>query len=122
MTLGIPGRIALFAAYTVLSVAGLVMIKHALAPAMAAARAGDLVTTHSVLVAAGASSYIASFAVWMVILATTELTVAYPVAIGLTLALSAFAAVAMLGEHMGLLRIAGAALIFAGVCCIAWSR
>ena len=81
--------VVLFAAYTASSVIGLLLL--------------------------GASLYVASFAVWLVILARHELSSAYPAAIGLTLAFSTLGAVLLLNEALNVARLVGIALIFLGI-------
>jgi multidrug transporter EmrE-like cation transporter len=62
-----------------------------------------------------AALYIGSFAVWLVILGRNELSVAYPIAIGLTLAFSTCTTGVMLGEVLTAWRIGGIALVFLGI-------
>jgi multidrug transporter EmrE-like cation transporter len=105
----------LFAVYTLLSVAGMVLMKYAMPLVKEAATNSSSVFAPTALVAAGAGMYVVSFALWMVILARTPLTVAYPIAVGLTMALSTFAAVAILGEAVKWQTLAGMCLVFAGI-------
>jgi multidrug transporter EmrE-like cation transporter len=110
--------IACYAGYTVLSVWGLLLLKPALSP-MAA---GGAITASGVMqAAAGLVIYTVSFALWLVVLARQPLSVSYPIAIGLTLAASAFAAAWRLDEVLPMLRIAGIAVIFVGVLMVARS-
>ena len=106
--------IALFAVYTVSSVVGLLLLKHALPIARADWQSGSLVTAAALVLGLGACLYVASFAVWLVILSRHELSAAYPTAIGLTLAFSAAGAALFIGESLSVLRIAGIALSFVG--------
>jgi multidrug transporter EmrE-like cation transporter len=106
----------LLGAYAVLSVASLLLLKLG---APAAREAGlDLARIPAAALAqlaAGVALYAASFAVWLAVLARLELSVAYPVAIGLTLAGISLASVVVLRESIGLLHLAGIALIFGGI-------
>jgi drug/metabolite transporter (DMT)-like permease len=107
--------IALFAVYTASSVVGLLLLKHALPLARIDWQGGSYVTASVLLLACGACLYIASFAVWLFILARHELSAAYPAAIGLTLAFSTIGAALLLSEPLSPLRLAGIALIFIGI-------
>jgi len=107
--------IILFAGYTIGSVTSLILLKHWLAPARAAWQAGAGMVEPSLWVALGAGLYGLSFLTWMVILARNELTVAYPIAIGLTLAFSSIAATVLLGEAISVIRAAGMLLILSGI-------
>ena len=105
----------LFAAYTAASVIGLLLLKHALPLVRADWQGGSFLTAPVLVLAVGACLYIASFAVWLIILARHELSAAYPTAIGLTLAFSTLAASVFLGEPLSFLRIGGIILIFIGI-------
>jgi multidrug transporter EmrE-like cation transporter len=107
--------ITLFAAYTVSSVIGLLLLKHALPLARIDWQTGFSLTAPVLLLAAGACLYIASFAVWLIILARHELSAAYPAAIGLTLAFSTIGAALLLSEPLGPVRVGGIILIFIGI-------
>jgi len=107
--------IALFAAYTASSVIGLLLVKHALPFVRVEWQNGFAVTASVLLLLLGAGLYIASFAIWLVILARHELSVAYPTAIGLTLAFSTVGAAVYLAEPLSLLRFSGIILIFLGI-------
>lgn len=105
----------LFAAYTLFSVAGMVLVKYAIPALKAAAAAGTSVFIPGALVATGAGLYVAGFALWMVILARTPLTIAYPIAVGLTMAFSTVAAILILGEAMKSQTVVGTLLVFVGI-------
>lgn len=105
----------LFAVYTVASVAGLLLLKAHMAAAVQAIRDGIVVRIDVVLVVVGAGLYVLSFLVWLVILSRLELSVAYPIAIGLTLVCSTIAATVLLGEAISPTRAAGIGIVFLGV-------
>jgi multidrug transporter EmrE-like cation transporter len=105
----------LFGIYAIGSVASLMLIKHWLPEAQAALRIGNVFTMPGLFVCSGAFLYIVSFLVWMVILARNDLTVAYPIAISLTLLLSTLGAAMLLGEPVSAMRTAGIAIILAGI-------
>jgi drug/metabolite transporter (DMT)-like permease len=107
--------IALFAVYTASSVVGLLLLKQALPLARIDWQTGFSLTVPLLLLVCGACLYIASFAVWVVILARHELSAAYPAAIGLTLAFSTVGAATFLSEPLSPARLAGIALIFLGI-------
>ena len=111
---------AVFAAYTVASATALILIKLHLAPAL-----GSLRTTpdwgHILPAASGAILYGVSVLLWFYVLTKFDLSVAYPIAVGLTLAFSALGGVIILGEILTPLRILGIAMIMAGVVAVARS-
>jgi len=107
--------IALFAAYTVTSVIGLLLIKHALPLVHIDWQRGVSIDASMLLLALGACLYISSFAVWLIILARHELSSAYPTAIGLTLAFSTLGAAVLLNESLNATRLLGIGLIFLGI-------
>ena len=107
--------IALFAAYTVASVVGLLLIKHALPLVHIDWQLGVSIDAPMLLLALGACLYVSSFAVWLIILARHELSSAYPTAIGLTLAFSTLGAAVLLNESLNALRLLGIGLIFLGI-------
>ncbi|SEP05572.1 EamA-like transporter family [Luteibacter sp. UNC138MFCol5.1] len=111
----------LFAAYTLLSVGGMVVAKRAL-PALKVAFAQGHDWFHpAVLVALGGAMYVCSFLTWMVILSRSPLMTAYPAAVGLTMAFSTLCAIVFLGETLTVASVAGVLLIFAGVLVLARS-
>lgn len=105
----------LYLIYTAASVSGLLLVKAYLPSLKQAIGSGTLFRTEVLFVAIGAFLYIFSFLVWMLILSRLELSVAYPIAIGLTLVFSTISAALMLGEQMAPGRIAGIVVVFAGV-------
>jgi len=107
--------ILLFAAYTLTSVVGLLLLKHALPLVRVDWPAALSVSSPMLLLAAGACLYISSFAVWMIILARQELSSAYPTAVGLTLVFSTIGAAVLLSEALTVVRIVGIGLIFIGI-------
>lgn len=107
--------LVLFASYTVTSVSGLLVVKHWLPSAKAAWQSSSGLTLPGFLVFIGAALYIISFLIWMVILERSEISVAYPTAIGLTLTFSTLGAVLLLGEAVSVLNIFGMFLIFIGI-------
>lgn len=109
----------LFGAYTVLSVAGMVLVKYALPMLRAAIGGGGNVVAPGALLAAGAGMYIVGFGLWMIILARTPLTIAYPIAVGLTMVFSTIAAVLVLDEALKWQTVGGTLLVFAGVVLLA---
>ena len=105
---------SLFAAYMVCSAGGLLLVKYFLAPARAYWSTNHSFDTAGLWVAAGGAMYIASFLIWLLILSRNQLTVAYPLAIGLTLIASALGAAFFLQEHVSWMRALGIFAILAG--------
>ena len=107
--------IGLFAAYTVASVVGLLLLKHSLPLVRMDWQGGLSLTAPMAWLALGACLYVSSFAVWLVILARHELSSAYPTAIGLTLVFSSLGAALLLNESLTGARIVGIGFIFLGI-------
>jgi drug/metabolite transporter (DMT)-like permease len=110
-----PLVVLLFAAFTFCTASGLLLFKHAWPEFHAAWTDGRAWSKHGLLVAAGASLYATSFLLWLVIVSRLPLTVAYPVAIGLSLVAISAGAIHWLGEPFSWTRAGGAALILAGI-------
>lgn len=110
---------ALFALYTIASVAGVTLIKAYIGIAQPRIVALDLVSKPVILTAVGAGLYIMSFSLWLVILGRVQLSLAYPIAIGLTLVLSTLSAGMLLGEILPLARLIGIGIVLLGVCIVA---
>ena len=109
------GDLFLFIAYTVASVSSLLVIKVWLPVAESNWMERPAIGLPEILVIGGAALYVVSFLIWMVILTRHDLTLAYPTAIGLTLAFSTLAATVLLGETLPLVRLGGMVLIFLGI-------
>jgi multidrug transporter EmrE-like cation transporter len=71
-----------------------------------------------VRLAAAAVVYLAGMLLWLVVLGRNPMSTAYPIGIGLSLVSTTLAAIVVLGEPVGLLRLAGIAAILAGAVCI----
>ncbi len=109
--------IALFVVYVTTSSFGLLLLKRSLSRMRDADVALLSFSPELLLLLAGAALYVVSFAVWLRILARLPLSTAYPVAIGLTMAFSTTAAVLLLGERLGPLKL-GAMLAILGGCIV----
>jgi len=112
---------ALYAAYTLFSVCGVVLIKHAAPLLKTAMASGAAIFQPALLVGAGAVMYIGGFLVWMVILSREPLTVAYPIAVGLTMLFSSILAIVLLRESVSWTMAAGSFLVLAGITLLARS-
>jgi multidrug transporter EmrE-like cation transporter len=106
--------VALFAIYTIASTIGLVIVKSTLPRLQFGPLPGSLLTSAFLQFTGGFVLYVVSFGVWIIILARFPLSMAYPVAIGLTMAGSAVAAIVVLNEAFGALKLFGFILIFGG--------
>ncbi|WP_018701284.1 EamA family transporter [Amorphus coralli] len=113
-------NLALFLGYTLGSVCGLVLLKTHLGLARDALN-GTLHWGPLFFVGLGAALYICGFLLWLGILSRMELSIAYPIAIGLTLVFSSLASWFLLSEPISLVRIMGTLLIFVGIVVIARS-
>lgn len=98
-----------------MSVVGLLLVKAFIPAAKDAWRTGSYLAPALLLLMAGLTLYVASFVTWIGVLARLELSIAYPIAIGLTLIFSTLGAIYFLGESVSLLRVAGICLIMAGI-------
>jgi multidrug transporter EmrE-like cation transporter len=104
-----------FAGYVVLGVLGLVLLRANLAAAGALVRSGELARGPVLLATLGALSYATSFVLWLVVLSKVPLSVAYPIAVGVTIAFSTLFAWLLLHEPMNPRLLVGIVLIVAGV-------
>jgi drug/metabolite transporter (DMT)-like permease len=107
--------VAAFAGYVVLGVLGLVLLRANLASAGTLVRSGELMRGPVVLAAVGALSYAASFLLWLIVLAKVPLSIAYPIAVGVTILVSTLFAWLVLRETMSLRLVLGMVLIVGGV-------
>jgi len=106
---------AIFAAYTFLSVMGIVLLRRHLPTLVEDWQAKGAWPSSMWWPVLGAFLYGVSFVVWLVILARTPASQAYPVAVGLTLAGVTLASVIVLREHVTPLHLVGILTIFAGI-------
>ncbi len=107
--------VTLFAAYVACTSAGLLLFKAGW-PRLAQAFAEHApLWRPAAIPALGACLYVTSFLLWLAIVTRLPLTIAYPIAIGLSLLAVTAGAVAWLGESMTLARVSGTLLILAGV-------
>jgi len=106
------GKFTLFVAYVVCSVAGLAILRSFLPAISARATPGARIVTWLIL---GAGLYLASFAAWLLILRSVQLSIAYPAAVGLTICGTTAIAPLLLHERLRLDQLAGIALVLLGV-------
>lgn len=104
----------LLGAYVGASSTGLLLLKGSLTRIRAAGGYRLTLSGDAVLLAIGLLLYFLSFGLWLGVLARMPLSTAFPLAIGLTLVLTTTGASLLLGEQLGLLKLAGVLLIFAG--------
>jgi multidrug transporter EmrE-like cation transporter len=107
--------VALFAVYTVCTSAGLLVFKYGWPRFAEALQGGQWLSRAAMLPALGAMLYVTSFILWLVIVSRMPLTVAYPLAIGLSLLLVTAGAVWWLGEALTPAHAIGGVLVLAGV-------
>ena len=105
----------LFVAYTLATSAGLLLVKAWIPEAQQAWHDGHRYSRPFLMVAVGAGLYIASFGIWMVIVARMSLTIAFPIAIGAVLIVLMLGARVFLGEAVTPIKIFGTLLVFAGI-------
>lgn len=107
--------IALFMLYTASLGAALLIIKYWITPLRIAWQSGGYVLVPLLCVGIGALLYVIGFLLWLIILARHDLTVVYPIAIGLTIIATTLGSVTFLSEAISPLRIAGMIFILLGV-------
>ena len=107
--------VVLFACYAALSVSGVVLAKRWLTAAVDDVREGHLLSGHVLGAAAGASAYAASFVLWLVISTRAPLSVAYPVAVGVTLMLTVVSGAVVFGERPTAAQLLGCGLVLVGI-------
>jgi multidrug transporter EmrE-like cation transporter len=109
------GVVLAFAGYVVLGVLGLVLLRANLSTATGLVRSGEVLRAPVLVAFLGALSYGASFLLWLVVLAKVPLSVAYPIAVGATIAFSTVFAWLLLREPMSPRLVLGLVLILSGV-------
>ncbi|WP_158545934.1 multidrug efflux SMR transporter [Blastococcus sp. TF02A-30] len=110
-----PLVVGAFAGYVVLGVVGLVLLRAHIGTAASLVRSGELLRGPVLLAALGALSYATSFVLWLVVLARVPLSVAYPIAVGATIAMSTLLAWLLLHEPMSVRLVLGLVTIVVGV-------
>ena len=110
----------LMAIYTIASVGGLLLLKTGL-PGLRGALTSSGSWVPLSQVGGGGLLYVISFGLWMAILSRIDLSVAYPIAIGLTFTFLTVSSVLLFGEVLSALRLAGIVLVFLGVVMVAQS-
>lgn len=71
-------------------------------------------------ISVGAVMTVASFALWLYILRTNSVSVAYPISVGASMILVSIGAWIFLNEQISHLQIIGMLLLFAGVILVSW--
>lgn len=107
--------VLLFAVYTLASTAALLLMRGWLGQARVEWMDSSALGWAAVLAGAGVGLYMASFSVWMILLMRQEVSVAYPVSIGLTLLFLSLGSTLILGERLSPARVGGMVLILTGV-------
>lgn len=107
--------ILLVAGYTLMSTIAILLVKQYASLAVETWKGSPGWSLEGGLLLLGASLYALSFLIWMVILSRNELSMVYPLMIGLTLVATTAASWVLLKEPLGALRLTGIAVIFLGV-------
>lgn len=105
----------LLVVYILISATALIVLRGSLPQALPQLRAGDWLTPNTLAALGGAALYITSFLIWLGILARTPVTLAFPIAAGASMALTAAGAALVLGERMTVTQHVGLVLVIAGV-------
>lgn len=104
----------LFSGYVLASVSGLAILRQFL-PKLAFPLRTRVPIDVRIWLVVGTCLYLMSFALWMLILRTVPLVVAYPVAVGLTICGTTLVGISLLGEQIDLRRALGIAFVLIGV-------
>ena len=105
----------LVAAYAAVSTVAILLVKQFASPALEAWKSAPGYSVPGALLLTGATLYAASFLLWMVVLSRNELSVVYPLMIGLTLATTTAAAGLILQEPLSATRVGGIGVVFVGI-------
>ena len=114
-------KFGLFSGYVVASVSGLAILRQFLPRIASPLRTRVPIEVRAWLLL-GAFLYLLSFALWLLILRTVPLVVAYPVAVGLTICGTTLVGILVLREQLDLRQALGIALVLIGVVCISHTR
>ena len=114
-----PLGIALLVAYGVTSAIALVVLRHYLPVAKQALAESAWLSAPVLAASFGAVLYIASFGLWLGVLSRTPVTIAYPIAIGLSMVLTTIGAVLILGESFRPVQALAMAMVLGGVALLA---
>lgn len=106
---------ALFFAYTVASTVGLSLLKVGLVDFRLAQWVDSLSSRSGLILAIGTLCYVGSFGLWLVLLARHPVSVAYPIAIGLSVVGIAVADLMWFARVPSAAELGGLALILLGV-------
>ncbi|MCB2184493.1 MAG: hypothetical protein KQH63_20920 [Desulfobulbaceae bacterium] len=107
--------ILLFSCYTVSSVVGLYLVKSSFQGLEAIELRNNLHYLFNVKLISGSALYILSFALWLTILSIMPLSIAYPLAVSLTILGSIAVAFFVLHENINSLAMLGVFLVLIGV-------
>ncbi len=113
--------LGLYLASALLTAGGLTWIKQDLA-ALGHLDLLALGLVAALKLAAASGVYLGGMLLWLIVLGRNPMSTAYPIGIGLSLVSTTLAAIVVLGEPVGVLRLAGIAAILAGAVCIGRSR
>jgi drug/metabolite transporter (DMT)-like permease len=105
----------LFVSQVSLSVLGIGLVKHWGEGARASLAGKDFSAPAVWWTTVGASAYLVSFLLWMLLLTRAPLSVVYPLSVGATLCLTLGLGVAIFHERPSLVQLIGASLILLGV-------
>ena len=107
--------VLLFAVYTLASTAALLLMRGWLGQTRVEWMDSGALGWPAVLAGAGVGLYMVSFLIWLLLLIRHEVSLAYPLSIGLTLLFLSLGSTLILGERLSLPRVGGMVLILTGV-------
>jgi multidrug transporter EmrE-like cation transporter len=110
-----PFDLVTLTVYTICGASGLLLMRAGLGQARLDWLNGHVIGWAAALASLGIAFYVASFLLWLIVLSRNPVSIAYPVAIGLTLVFVALGAKLFLGEVLSPVRLGGMVLILAGI-------
>lgn len=114
-TAAVSNRVLLFAIYVVTSVAGLTILRRYLPEVSVSGAMFRSLSLAHFWIMLGGLLYVASFAVWMLVLRTVPLAQAYTTAVSLTICATVLVARFVLNEPISPQQLLGIVIIIAGV-------
>ena len=110
-----PIDLLLLTGYTLGTVGGVLILKYGLSDLRADYLAGTWQRSTILITLFGGVLYVAGAVFWMVILSRNELSIVYPIAVGITVLATTSAAIVLFGESITFWRLVGCGFVILGV-------
>lgn len=108
-------NILLYTAYSILSATAIILLRTTSSKLGWPINLSVVEPRLALIFMSAAAMYIASFGAWVFILSRTDVTIAYPICIGLTMLASTVLAITFLDESLTAHKLIGMLLLFFGV-------